>query len=664
MRFKFTIILVILNLLALAYLYLLEGRRGPLSEFEQVSRQFFPIGLDIDKIEIDIDGESLKETRVIKRERDHWEIVEPFYWQANESAVQRILSQLQFLQKEVVIPLKELKQSKQSLADFGLEDPAIILTLWSGTKKTELKIGKTTKLGSRLYVLSPDGRDVVVVDGSLLESLDISLKNLRKPQIFDIPVFEIKSFRVQKGERRILLEKSGHQWRFAAPISVPADNMLVNNALGLLVAAKAESIIPAKDVNRQQMGLERPFMRLALSSKQRREVLAIGGHVAQAKEAGQQRYAMLESGENEGTVMVIDADEFEWLLGATDELRERKFMKFKPAQVTSIEIKQGGKELKLQRLEKNRVTPDTHWQVRRIETDGASNPIAGDTKVISKLLTNLKDLEAQQFVSDASSSAAQDKYGFDQPNAAVEIGAETNKTLLIGSVVPENQRLVYAKIKGEPYIYAIWSRILADLTANPLHFRDRTLLEQPNAAKIVRMTITDLENDKALIDESIDVKQTTWPVALQQYSSKQQDALLGILDAAQAFEVQHYLSEEFAPIKNLPWRYHLQVESVLPGGENEQNKTLDFYFTFRVRAERQVGGNPQANANFTLTQEFIDDLFAVTFEMEEPRMPADAEQVESVDVELLDSTPPPSGPLPGAFLPNYETHQTQQNSPQ
>ena len=41
----------------------------------------------------------------------------------------------------------------------------------------------------------------VVVSSEILESLDISLKNLRRPQIFDIPVFEIQAFRVQEGDK-------------------------------------------------------------------------------------------------------------------------------------------------------------------------------------------------------------------------------------------------------------------------------------------------------------------------------------------------------------------------------------------------------------------------------------------------------------------------------
>ena len=48
----------------------------------------------------------------------------------------------------------------------------------------------------------------------------------------------------------------------------------------------------------------------------------------------------------------------------------------------------------------------------------------------------------------------------------------------------------------------------------------------------------------------------------------------------------------------------------------------------------------------------IDDLFALSFEYQPPTLPSDANEIESVNVELLKSSPPAAGPLPGSFLPN------------
>ena len=60
-------------------------------------------------------------------------------------------------------------------------------------------IGDTTKVGNRLYVLSPDGKRIHVVGRSLADSLGLTVSQLQADTIFNIPLFEVRSFNLQTG---------------------------------------------------------------------------------------------------------------------------------------------------------------------------------------------------------------------------------------------------------------------------------------------------------------------------------------------------------------------------------------------------------------------------------------------------------------------------------
>ena len=426
-------------------------------------------------------------------------------------------------------------------------------------------------------------------------------------------------------------------------------------------------IVPVSEVNYQRMGLNHPVMRVSLSASERRESLAIGALVGGGEdkhEGGALRFALLESEQAKGTVITVKAADYAWLSDAVDALRERKFIEIDPTQVTQVDIRQGERSVQLQKLERENSAGEDDWQVLSVSGHEANTRLPGDPQVIEHLLEALRNIDAEEFVSDAPSAEDNARYGFDQPNAVVKIkGAGKTTTLVFGKVLVDAPQFIYAKLAGEPYIYAVRSRVLALVSTNPLQYRERVVVKQPSSAQVFHIKLSDLETSNVLIDEKIDPDKTTWPVALEKFPKKQREALLSIISASKEFRVKHYVTPSYGPIEGLPWRYHMEVKSVLPGGGGSQEKAWDYFFSFRIKADRQVAGSPQADLNFTLPQDFIDDLFSVSFELQPPELPATPPAIEAVNVELLKSSPPASGPLPGAFLPSDVPIETSQVSP-
>ncbi|WOO40676.1 DUF4340 domain-containing protein [Rubellicoccus peritrichatus] len=650
MRIKFTVILLILNVAAFFYIYELERQSGPERDFTNKSAIILPDALTIDKITIETRNDDGETIRTLVRERNRWEIVKPFRWLANGNAVQRILTQLQFLEVETVIPIEDITDSGQTLADFGLEEPQITLKYTGTGGETTLKIGAPTKLGSRLYLLAPDGEQVLVVSRELLESIDVSLDNLRSSQIFDLPIFEIRSLRIVSGAQRIVMDKTGDTWQFETPVNVPADPEMVASTLGMLTASQALKLIPNSEVDQTRMGLTNPFMRVTLTGNERRETLILGDLVegeSTGKEDDAERYAQLETASADGTVFTVRATNFDWLVNATDELRERRFFNFKPDDITAIHITQGDSKITLQKLEKRSIEAADSWQVLVPGKAGTVISQPGDGEIINTLFTNLRELKAESFVSDAPSPADETSYGFDSPNAVIQLDNGQPLGLILGKVDKDNARMIYAKRESQPYVYSVTSRILGQVSANPLTYRSRVLEEQPPSARISRIQLIDLQDDKTLLDLSIDPDKQTWLQSMEGKPEEEQTAVLGLVDSIKEFTVKNYLYSEFKEVEAAPWRYKLLVDILLPGAENTQTITRTFFFSFRIRADRQIGGSPDADMTFTLTEALIDNLFELTFEEETPELPANEEEVKEAKTTEIPDKPNPSGPPPG-----------------
>ena len=154
MRFTTTIILFLLNLTTLGLILLLQDDGDLRASDEQgLSGQISRHVIEADQIEIS--GPSLTAPRVLKRNRSNWTQKSPVQWPANHFAVNRILNQLQFLEEQVAFSVDEINRTGQSLADYGLEDPSLLLRISRSDSSIQLKIGSTTEIGANVsYIRS------------------------------------------------------------------------------------------------------------------------------------------------------------------------------------------------------------------------------------------------------------------------------------------------------------------------------------------------------------------------------------------------------------------------------------------------------------------------------------------------------------------------------
>ncbi len=640
MRLKFTLVLLLANLAVFFLLWRLDRQT------EEVLTPSGPLTVDmVDLDQIQISGPLLLESpkgRVLVREHGgNWRITEPVQWPANDYAVQTLINQLEFLEQEASFPADQLASSNQTLADYGLADPGLTLTLSAGTHHETLYVGAPTKLGGRLYIMNPADQMVRVVPQELLQDLTLPMKDLRNDRIFTLPYFEVQGLSVRGapppdnaglgtgapsaggqglGAPKVTLVKKGDQWELDTPVQCPADSQLVGVVVAQLDALTVTDFLPPEKQDAARQGLTNPSMRVTLTGSSGSQTLLLGQRVVplttvngNLSVAPAQYYAQLEgpAGGVPPPIFTVAAEPFEILQNAQESLRERKFLSFDPAAVLAVSLQFDNTTVKLQKSESGL------WQV----LPGLD---AADAAVVAALLDKLHGLEAVSFASDAPSKDDLHTFGLDNPQRTVTLQTSPTDKLVfslgINSQVTPVRYYVQVQPPAEPFVYEVGPAVLGWLPMDPLYFRDRVLEALPAAAEVQSVKLLDLLSDQPVFAYALDAQNTTWEAALASAPEPVRAAVLTLEKTVRKFEVASYLQGNFTASYGLdaktptPWRYELVADIHLPGTNPAAAQTPPWicYFTERLGGTMQLGGTPQPPMIFRLTQPVIDALNTLT----------------------------------------------------
>ncbi len=604
MRWKTTIILMLLNIVTLyGILYLQKQDQNKNLETRNALNTSI---IDIDKIEI-IDKTS-KEPRILERQNGQWKIISPIEWPANLFAIQRIITQLQFLTHEARFSIEEIEKTGQSLADYGLKDPNITLKFRDINGEHTLAIGNPTPVGNRVYIMDPDQKNILVVKDSLLDSIAANLEELRTHQIFNIPLYELNKLKIQilsPHNLKIWLSKNKDSWSFEAPIQANANNILVDNAINQLLSANIHRIILGDEADQANILLHQPLMKITLEGNNQKQTLIIAEPKQQTND-NKEYYAQLE---DNATIFTLSTKPFDTLQNAQEGLREKQLITINPDSLKNISIGQARKKIHLQKLENG------EWQLINKDASGKLITAAADNKELANIQQRLSALEIISFVSDAPSNSDLENFGFNDPQRIIELDSDKKQVLLIGGLDPLSGNL-YAKLEDSPYVYCINPDVLSFFPINELYYKMRTLDKLPKGAIITKLKVIQLiPNEETLFEQSIDPSNTNWETALTNTENLQKKSILGIIEDLKEFKVKNFLKNHFENIvaldseTQLPWTYKIEATALLPGGDTSKTNTIEYYFTKRLNGVLQIGGSKEKDIIFSSDQNWIDHLF-------------------------------------------------------
>ena len=625
MRFKFTVFLLALNVIAFGLIaYLNHQARQIEPSTGGLSRQIGRELIDADRIELH--GRGIETPRILERKGSTWHLIEPMQWSANYFAINRILNQLQFLEEEASFSVDEIEKTGQSLADYGLENPLLKIVIAKGDETVSISIGTLTEIGNNVYFLGPDALEIFVVNRQFIDSLLVDLNDLRSREIFDIPVFEVDALGLQirsgntadGSSLKVRLARNNGAWIFEAPLAAKANPALVDNTVNTLTAAKVQRFLETEQTDPIVQGLETPFMQVTIYGNKRRQTLIVG-NLDPDSQGAPQYFAKLE---DNPAIFTVLARPFDALREAQEALRERNFMNFDSSMLSTINISENGRKIRLQKLE----TGENDWQVLESKGGNDIQPYRADPAIMDNLIKDLSSLRAKGFTADAPSMSDIESYGFNNPRRIVTLSFSEGDPLTLMLAYPENNRdALYAKTNLADFIFKVErSATLRMIPLNTPYYRNRILDILPAAARISALQLTNLQTGEAIFDYALGQENILWNDLIEELDADHAEHIPVLLGAIRKFEVKSYLLDSYAeayPVdaeKSLPWRFQLSATIQLPGDETDRIETREYVFTDRLSGTVQVAGSKQYNTIFEIPQSLLDALYELTEDMEIP----------------------------------------------
>jgi Domain of unknown function (DUF4340) len=666
MRTKVTLVLLLLNVVLFFFIFTVVHRWHTDALWEESRTRV--LGPEVATIQsLEISGGRLAEPIHMEKKPDGWMITKPVEWPANPYAVNRILNEMMFLNHFTSFLVKDLSKNGLSLADYGLDKPRITLTFTAGVdngskttgapatlKTVTLRIGDATKVGNRLYILSPDGERIHVVPRSLADNLSLTLDKFQADTLFNIHLFEVHSFNLQTSapsNLRIRLRREGARWLFEAPILARADRAQVELAINELNKLHTRSFLDAAAASApDQIGLTNPAFRLTLEGNGRRETLLLGNPVPAAEPAAAkpaaddsetgpatEYYAKMDDRAPVFTVMFPDSL-FAALRDSPEKLRDKHPLSFDPKALSSITLVAPNRpELTLQRLGNPEQPQDTDpWQIVTHEANQAPQTVHAELPLVQRVIEKLGSLQALKFLSDAPQKTELENWGFNRPEREITLNFATKSafaedraaaslpssvTLLIG-VATERNGLAYARRADEPFVYLVDPDILRETPVTMLYYKSRLLRELHAGARITGISLKDIANKTEIFSSRL-TDGTTWAQALAGETETKRSAVQNVLEQLETLRAKEFVLDSFPPTVEIagemrPWKYSLEATISLVGGTGGQTDAITLFLTERTGGGTQFAGSPAFNVVFEINQKLIDALFTLTHAAREP----------------------------------------------
>ena len=667
MRTKVTLVLIFLNVALFFFIFHFEWKWRQEGRIKDTRlRVLDASAANIQKLEIAGLAEPIK----LERRGEDWMLLSPFEWPANPHVVKRILNELLFLEREAFFTLAELEKAGVTLADYGLDKPALTLTFTPGNATggsgpglppVVLRIGAEKAAGNRLYLLSPDGERVLIVKRSLIDSLRLTLDELRDPALFKIQHFEVRSISVQSAAAnnlRVRLRHEGSRWSLETPILARASRGGTDLALNSLTSLAALQFPAPGTLDPARTGLGNPALRIMLEGNKRTETLLVGARTGD-KAAGADEsvyYAKLEDRDAVFTTSIPDSL-VDTLRNAQEKLRDPLVLDLEGRDVSGITLRSADRrELTLQRLETGAAPGEVGtWQIVRRDSSASGTPtLPADATAVARLLQHLALLSADEFRSDAPSAADLENWGFNLPERRIVLtvspvnpvarGASTTTQLVLDlGLSAEGGGAVYAKLENQDFVYKVRPSILTEIPVVDRVFRDKRLRELPAGAQIKGLSLVRIANGSVIYSRTL-AENETWKSALAGEPAVRQVAIDGLLQHLRMLRAKNIEATSFPTMISLdgveqPWTYRLEVSVALVAGAGAQTTTSTLFLSERTGGGTQIIGSPDLDVVFQAEQALLDVFWALIYGPRDEGAPAPA-------VETPPAATPPATPAP------------------
>ena len=555
-----TVLLLVANLVAFGLVWRATSSHRPAAETPDLV--FTAAG---DKVELTDEGRTL----VLERRNSVWRVTAPFDWAANIWVVQRLQDELRFISLDKGFPAEA---GGEGLAAYGLAKPRWTLKVTGEAGGvTEAKVGlmPNTRKG---FLLTEDRRRIIPLSEALVAALETKPEAYRVDKVFEITDFEARAVSIRRGPAdevftlvsetrpRVGVAATAPEWRYEAPFDALADAEATPKAVAELTNLRVARFAEAAP---DQTGLAAPGLRIALEGNARRQALLVGNTTG---EKGNLRFAKLE---DNPAVFVVDAAALKvWSYHFPFFLSSRPAA-FDPPLVTGLTLSHQGRSLTLRRLDA--AAGGTRWEIPVVPGSTATKRREADRGQVTRFLQDLAGLRAVEAgggLTGETTPGARRVSALPvpapEPQQKIELEFGNDRlTLLV------HKDLIYAKDAkfGALCDFGLLGGLLTQV--EPQGWRDRTVMQLPQGAKVTGLRLTERADGKVLGEARL-APNGSWTGS-------------GRLDAATARRVAETMAEVTAaefPTRDLgagDWKYELRVTDQAAAGAGGAAETLRTY---------------------------------------------------------------------------------------
>jgi hypothetical protein len=402
------------------------------------------------------------QTIVLEKSGELWDLKQPLLARADAGAVNAILDELEFAERTRTIAGKEL--DGVSLADFGLDAPAIRVTLHSKKRPLALLVGRETPTKDALYVQVEGRKEVLVARKSIADRLGQSVESLRSRTAVEFTPSAVTRLEVKVGDRVIELSRAPtvtnvvSRWTLTRPLIARADQDKVSELLSDLEGLRIQDFVSEDPKDVHTYALDEPEREVTVFSGDTGKTLVLGQPLTND---ASKVYAKLKASPSIFTVSADAAKKFNTQI---NDLRDRRVLVFDDEAVTGIEILRGTDAIQLR-------SGTNGWTLT------APVALAADDGAVRQFLRDLGELRATEFVADVAHDL--DRYGLAVPAVTVSLlSGETNvlAQLLVGGL-DAGSAIRFVKRADEPFVYGVETNALGRVPGQYGVFRARQVFD-------------------------------------------------------------------------------------------------------------------------------------------------------------------------------------------
>ncbi|HYS18853.1 MAG TPA: DUF4340 domain-containing protein [Candidatus Binatia bacterium] len=468
MRWQTTAVLAAILIALGAFYYVYEVRLGPEREKTEgrKGRVFAVEPADVAEVDIKRSDSIVK----LKREGDGWQILEPVKARGDRGPVDETVTSIVTARMD-----REIEADPKALGDFGLDRPAVEVTLrLKDGKQIGLTLGAKSPTGVWVYAREAGKPAIFVVGDSVLRDTTRPVADFRDKTVLAFDQKDVTALEVDMRDDTIAVEQADGRWKLTRPRALPVDGDAVRDFLEKLRSARVKEFAAEAPRSLEPFGLDRP-VRLAIHTgrdKDRATKALLFGRADPGKKGV---YAMRPG---ESTVLLVPDETWAAVPKNVAVLRDKTIVGVDRDKVTRLEIESPKGAVTLAR-------ENERWKITAPEALPADQVEAG------AVLFKLRELRAQAFLTEDASGIPRYLAKPTVRVSIVEQGAPAPRTVLLA---PSPERRggtpsAYAAVAGQGPVVLVDGRALEDLGRSLDDLRDRMLLPGLEPRDVKRMRV-------------------------------------------------------------------------------------------------------------------------------------------------------------------------------